>query len=229
MRPQDRLVFRECAAHLKLWILVRRTNPDSLAYVGLPNYTPKPLDCKAKTADKDAGGKTLKGLVVDPRIHADAFHPGKQQKAVEAWKSTEPLIGHGRFTVETNQSHRHYGCLKLGPAYLHGDYDLYDIVDPAQPHRNLASVEEMHGQAHRRGPNFYRVQEFVNPRIGSPMVQHGGEAQYTDHSEQEIDVFSPQGEEMIIPNRASAKFWYARVLAFKTADGRLIGRPTLGH
>jgi hypothetical protein len=42
-------------------------------YIGEPKYTPKRLDCKAKTADRDAevpglGTKKTAGLVVDPTL-----------------------------------------------------------------------------------------------------------------------------------------------------------------
>lgn len=52
------------------------------------------------------------------------------------------------------------------------------------------------------------------------MVQHGGEAQYTDHSEQAIDAFGPKGEETTILNEFSVRAWYHE---------RFMGRPTLGH
>lgn len=207
MRPKDKRIFLDAATHFQSWILVRRTNPDSLAYVGVPGYTPKRLDCKAKTADINIKKWTLAGLVVDPRIHPGAFKDGKTEKALAAFEHTLPLIG-TTYSVETSKDHKHYGCLKFNGSFIHGDYDLYDIVDITQPHRNLAAVETMHGTPHRRGPKLLAVQEFVNSRIGSPMVQHGGEAQYTDHSKQAIDAFGPNGEDVTILNEHSVRLWY---------------------
>lgn len=49
---------------------------------------------------------------------------------------------------------------------------------------------------HYRGPNVLRVQEFVNSRIGSVMIQHSDETKYIDHSEQPVDAFGPNGEDV---------------------------------
>ncbi|MCC6361916.1 MAG: hypothetical protein IT165_00235 [Bryobacterales bacterium] len=219
MRPSDKRIFLEAAAHFQVWILVRRTNPASLRYVGQAGYTPKRIDCKAKTADADNPPYTLAGLVVDPRIHPRAFKPGKEAKALAAWKSMEPLIGR-TYMVDEDKNSKHYGCLRLDGNYIHGDYDLYDIIDISQPHRNLAAVETLHGQPHRRGAKLLAVQKYVNERMGAPMVQHGGEAQYADHSEQAIDAFGPNGEDVTILNKFSLRAWYSQ---------RFGGRQALGH
>ncbi|MCC6343817.1 MAG: hypothetical protein IT166_16560 [Bryobacterales bacterium] len=219
MRPSDKRIFLDAAAHFQVWILVRRTNPASLRYVGQAGYTPKRIDCKAKTADIDIPPYTLAGLVVDPRIHPRAFKPGKESKALAAWKAMEPLIGH-TYKVDEDRNSKHYGCLRLDGNYIHGDYDLYDIIDISQPRRNLAAVETLHGQPHRRGAKLLAVQQYVNERMGTPMVQHGGEAQYADHSEQAIDAFGPNGEDVTILNEFSLRAWY---------EQRFGGRQTLGH
>lgn len=218
MRPSDKRAFLEAAAHFHSWILVRRTNPSSLRYIGQGNYTPKRIDCKAKTADVDLPPYQLAGLVVDPRVHPKAFKPVKQSKALDAWQAIEPLLGRGVYTVDTDKSSRHYGCLRESGKYIHGDYDLYDVIDVKAPTRNLASVETLHGVPHMRGPRLAEIQKYVNDRIGSPMVQHGGEAQYTDHSEQSIDAFGPEGEDVTILNEFSVRAWY---------EERFGGRKTL--
>ena len=217
MRPNDKKIFLDAAAHFKVWILVRRTNPDSLRYVGLSGYTPKRIDCKAKTADNDIGKYKLAGLVVDPRVHPKAFRPGKESKALAAWKSMEPTLG-SVYTVDMNKDAQHYGCLQMEGRYIHGDYDLYDVIDPNAPSRNIALVETLHGVPHMRGPRLREMQDFINSRIGSPMVQHGGEAQYTDHSQQAIDVFPPEGMDFTILNEYSVRAWY---------DNQFKGRKTL--
>lgn len=219
MRSSDKQIFLAAAAKFQVWILVRRTNRDSLKYIGLPGYIPKPIDCKAKTADVDIPPFKLAGLVVNPEVHPKAFKPGKEAKALAAWKSMGPLAG-SRFKTEFNPSSKHYGCLLLDGKYIHGDYDLKDIIDTAQAHRNLAAVETLSGMLHRRGAKFYAVQQFVNQRIGSPMIQHGGEAQYADHSEEPIDAFGPNGEDVTLLNEFTVRSWYAE---------RFGGRQTLGH
>ncbi|MGA2096671.1 MAG: hypothetical protein ABSH39_10265 [Candidatus Acidiferrum sp.] len=219
MRPQDKLVFLEAASHFQVWILVRRTNVASLKYIGKPGYTPKRIDCKAKTADLDEVNWKLAGLVVSPIVHPKSFMPTKVKKAKEAWEAMSSLMG-SVYTVDMDKKSRHYGCLKLGSCYIHGDYDLYDIIDIKQAHRNLALVETLLGQPHRRGAKVLAVQTFINNRIGSPMIQHGGEAQYADHSEQSIDAFGPNGEDVTILNEFSVRGWYEKVFE---------GRQTLGQ
>ena len=218
MRPQDKTIFLEAARRFQVWILVRRTNVESLKYIGKPGYMPKRIDCKAKTADVDIAPYTLAGLVVDPTIHDKAFRPGKLHSAKDCWAKMQPLTA-SPYTVDTDLRSPHYGCLKLQGSYIHGDYDLYDIIDITQPHRNLAAVDTLLGQPHRRGPKVLTVQEFINSRIGSPMIQHGGEAQYADHSEQSIDAFGPNGEDVTILNEFSVRGWY---------ENKFGGRKTLG-
>lgn len=218
MRPQDKLVFLKAARHFDAWILVRRTNVASLPYIGLPGYSPKRIDCKAKTADIDIPPYKLAGLVADPNLHPRAFKPGKLDNARKYWSAMGPLIG-TLYQVDADTRSKHYGCLRLQGSYIHGDYDLYDIIDAAAPSRNLASVETLLGQPHRRGANVLRVQKFINDAIGSPMIQHGGEAQYADHSEQSIDVFGPGGEDVTILNEFSVRSWY---------QNQFGGRKTLG-
>ena len=218
MRPQDKKIMLEAARHFSVWILVRRTNPRSLEYVGVPGYTPKQIDCKAKTANRDVAPYRLAGLVTDPTIHPGAFQAGKTAEVLRCWAAMKPALG-ARYKVNTETKSKHYGCLQLQGSFIHGDYDLYDIIDITQPHRNLAAVETLLGQPHRRGAKVLPVQEFVNSRIGSPMIQHGGEAQYADHSEQSIDAFGPNGEDVTILNEFSVRSWYR---------DRFEGRKTLG-
>src|SRR5687767_12909862 len=130
MRPQDKRIFEQAAKDLKLWILVRRTNPESLQYIGKSGYTPKPLDCKPKTADLNPAGLSVAGLVVDPTIHKTVFKGGKGAEALKYWGDFKSKLGAGDYTVETDRKSKHYGVLKRKGAYVHGDYDLYDIIDP---------------------------------------------------------------------------------------------------
>jgi hypothetical protein len=219
MRPQDAQAFSAVAKQLGLWILVRRTNPASLDFIGRPGFVPKPIDCKAKTADVGP----CAGLVVNPEVLQNAFNPAKVPKAMKEWKKfcAEGLIGGSgaRYGTQSDPNKPYYGALLLGGDFVHGDYDLYDIIDPDQASRNLAAVETMLGQPHRRGANFYRVQQLINQKIGAPMVQHGGEAQYADHSEQALDAFGPAGEECTILNEFSVRGWYEQSFG---------GRKTLG-
>jgi hypothetical protein len=218
MRLQDRAIFLAAAKEFKSWILVRRTNRASLDYIGKPGYTPKRIDCKAKTADNDQAGYKLAGLVVDPQTHPGAFTAGKTQKAKDCWLAMRDLIG-TLYKVDADPKSRHYGCLMLDRSYIHADYDLYDIIDINHPQRNLAIVEVRLGPPHMRGPKLLAIEKFINGRIGSPMVQHGGEAQYADHSEQSIDAFGPNGEDATILNEFSVRGWYETIFRGRKALG----------
>jgi hypothetical protein len=222
MRPQDERVFEDAARTIGVWILVRRTKPAALAYIGLAGYAPKPIHCKAKTADSDLAPHKLAGLVTSPKVHPEAFNAAKRAHTLQLWTDFEREHLHpgSPFALDMNLPSRHYGCVKLNGKYIHADYDLYDIILPDQAFRNLAAVEQLLGQAHRRGPKFFEVQSFINGRIGAEMIQHGGSAQYEDHSDQSIDLFGPGGENVTLLNELTVRTWYRE---------RFGGRPTLGH
>lgn len=234
MRYRDTIIFRDAAKSYKVWVLVRRTNRESLKYVGQPGYTPKRIDCKAKTATRDADGKQLAGLVVAPDIHTRAFTPSKLTSANHSWKKfmadkaverSDKATPRDRgleearnlnnkksqYTVDVFVKSKHFGCLKFQNQWIHGDYDLKDIVVPGHERRNIALVEELHGQPHMRGPKLTMVQDYVNRRIGSPMVQHGAEAQFADHADERIDVFGPNGEEFTLKNAKQTRLWYEKM------------------
>jgi hypothetical protein len=139
--------------------------------------------------------------VIDPSVREAAFKPQRVQDALKCSKETQQLLG-SVFTVDRDASSPHWGCLMLHGKYIPGDYDLYDIIDITQAHRNLAAVEVLLGQQHRRGPKVLAVQEFVNSRIGSPMLQHGADAQFlSEHRSEPIDAFGPNGEDVTILNQ----------------------------
>jgi hypothetical protein len=219
MRATDKQIFLNAARHFQVWILVRRTNRASLEYIGKPGFGPTPINCKAKTADENLGRYVLAGLVIDPTGRQAAFKTERYQDALKCWKGTEQLLGKV-FTLDEDASSLHCGCLMLQGNYIHGDYDLYDIIDITQAHRNLAAVEVLLGQPHRRGPKVLTVQEFVNSRIGSPVLQHGADAQFlSEHRSEPIDAFGPNGEDVTILNQFSIKAWYRDRFGGRTVLG----------
>jgi hypothetical protein len=52
MPTQHIEAFKKAAGHFHVWILVRRGNPESKKWIGLPGYIPKLLDCKAQDRRK---------------------------------------------------------------------------------------------------------------------------------------------------------------------------------
>lgn len=209
MREKDKVIFQEAATKFNYWILVRRTNVASLAYIGKDGYTPKPFECKAKTADYNSGTYQTAGLVVDPNIHPHAFKSGKSADVMKYWNDTK--TNQPPFSVDTDTKSKHYGCLKYEGKYIHGDYDLYDIIDADNPERNLGLVSETKGYLHIVGPYLKKVADYINHRIGAPVIRHGGEYQYKDHSNQSIDVFKPKGHtSFTILNEYSIREWYRK-------------------
>ena len=193
MRLQDRRIFSECAVSLKLWILVRRTNPKSLDYVGRAGLYPKTDRMQSQNSRRGIAS----WIVVSADVLPNVFEPQKRGKALRIWEDfVIHHLGKDGFDVDADKNSPRYGCLRQRGKYIYGDYDLYDIVLPDQANRNLALVGKLHDQDHRRGPKFYEVQRFINSRIGAPMVQHGGEAQFTDHSEQILDALVPRANRM---------------------------------
>lgn len=202
MLDTHKRIFSSAALQLKLWILVRVTNEASLKYIGSSGYAPKRIDCKAKTAKRDVDGKKLAGLVVSPFIYPGAFDASDEEglsKIFGYWNSMHivDVPGDKRpglyYHLDNNQTSQHFGCLMYAGKYIHGDYDLYDIVDPGYTRNNLALVSSLYGVRHMQGLHYERVKRMVNNQIGVDMIQHSGEAQFSIHTRQDIDVFMPDG------------------------------------
>lgn len=166
-------VFSAAARLYNVHILVRRTNLMSLQYIGKPGFSPKRLDCKAKTADLDYthpqfGPMRTAGLVVDPHVTGQQVYKsaGKYAEALKEWgkigahlvvelatpeAQRRPLyFTKGRnYFVELNPQSGRYGCVKFhtylstAATYVHGDFDLYGIVRADDPARNVAVGEFM--------------------------------------------------------------------------------------
>lgn len=127
IRRPDVEAFRDAARRFAVHILVRRTNPASLPYVGRDGYVPKPIDCKPKTADRDVvlpSGLIVRcaGLVVDPMLPGfdKAFRPEKVGKAQEEWRRF--ALKHGLWDEAryTGTLRPRPGNLSSGKAYLGG-------------------------------------------------------------------------------------------------------------
>ena len=217
MRESDIDVFKRVAKRFNLYIGVRRTNPHSIKYIGRSGYEPKQLNCKFKTADNDAiiGGRhrRLAGLVVNPKIRGmeAAFRPGKIGKSIEiwnkyagelVWRQGDPVSSSKPYLVEDDPQSEHLGALRSGfyhsrlnAKFIHGDYDLYDIVDASDPQQQIIVRETMYEGTvdHVRGQKFKDVQNNLNVGFGVPMVRHGSQAGFSDFTEDDIDVFFPDG------------------------------------
>ena len=167
----------------------------------------------------DGKRAAIAGLVVDPALAGQrAYSDGKYTKAMEAWrdfstqlrpematyaqqKSLTYVPGGGQYFVERNPEDPYYGCVKFTSSSLikagkciHGDFDLYGIVDMEAPGEIVRVSEKRLGKDHTRSPKFLDVQNYVNSRIGVPMVLHGSQETYaSQHEDDDLDVFFPDG------------------------------------
>ena len=62
------------------------------------------------------------------------------------------------------------------------------------------------------------IQDFVNQKIGVDMVQHGAEVYFADHSDDEIEVFSPTGQAGTLKGKTQIKKWYEYIWNRKPID-----------
>ena len=246
IRKSDIDVFVAAAVYFEHIIAVRYTNKNSLAYIGQKPYTPKPIDCKIKTAEVDVYVAAARvhtecgGLVVDPEMVGFAAFPDAK-KLGAAMKEWTKFLGErtaservskifprhksrGFYAVDTDKASRHYGCVMLSeqnvpspdfsldsPAfrdfkrnhmnYLHGDYDLYGLIDIAKTEEKLASrrhdkyspaleSERLHGMPHIFTEKFKEIQLFLNNGIGVDMIQHAGQDNI-GHKDDTLYVFYP--------------------------------------
>jgi len=254
LREADVKVFKACAALRNSYLLVRGTNKDSLQYFAKDGYTPKPIQIKAKTAKRTpprpraAPGWTIAGLVADPdKVGPLAFGNGKFEEVRGEWKKTEQLIypgeydpvtgrpkqhlaGGKHFIVQMYKGHKHYGCLMHSPdgvsfsRYIHGDYDLYDVVPAIDRHRNefvrhprygwiAPGVEKQIGTDFQPYL-FIETQTFLNANIGAPVVRHGDQAKFKgEHTDEPVWAFFPDGQWEVLVGRAAILEFYNTVLS----------------
>ena len=100
IRPQDKEKFAAAARKIGVWILVRGTNPKSLEYFGRGDCTPKPIDCKAKTAKQGP----CAGLVVNPHQAERAFSGCDLVSAIRVWDEKKAAHSNTASSLPTTQS-----------------------------------------------------------------------------------------------------------------------------
>lgn len=191
----------------------------------------------------DAQRKSFAGLVVDPKIVGEkAFKASKMAKVIEEWggfqKQLRPEMATfeqqrkltyiprgGVYFVERNPEDPYFGCVKFSSSSLitaakcvHGDFDLYGIVDMDAPDKLVRVREDRLGQKHTRSPKFFDVQHFVNNRLGIAMVLHGSQETYaTEHKDDDLDIFFPSGRiEYAGPAAADIEAFYKKEFPGRT-------------
>lgn len=119
----------------------------------------------------------------------------------------------------------HFACLQLKSArtgsvwcYLHGDYDLKDVIVAGQEDDNRKKVgridgvpnitPKLRGTAKTHGLTFRELQDLLNSRIGAPMIQHGSEAQFAWHGDEPISVIYADNSNELLIGTAEVEAWY---------------------
>lgn len=260
MRAKDVRIFCMVAQKYNIYILVRQTNPASLAYVGQPGYYPKPAAIKAKTADKDPSGSVasqaarykIAGLVPHPWFHPAVYSGDKLSSAQRYWLDTLDIaLSPGcnipradphapatwkfwgadhlsartgwRWKIDVDPASQHFGCLQIARdgvawSYVHGDYDLKDVIVSGAESINQRVEGSIHGVKNYtpllRGMEFETIQNELNERMGIAMVQHGSEAQFAGHGDEAIVLILPDGPNLqyqVLGNAEAVQVWYKQL------------------
>ena len=61
----------------------------------------------------------------------------------------------------------------------------------------------------------FPVESFINGRIGAEMVHHGGQFQFSEHTNDIVEIFGSKGESHVGPAGA----WYAKNFPHRRAPG----------
>jgi hypothetical protein len=160
--------------------------------------------------------ETLSPMLIDTPV--DPARPetwsvwGVERAAVNAprWK----------WRVDINPESRYFGCLQLfradiGWCYIHGDYDLKDVIvsgyetENARLEGKLDGVKNFTPQLHNL--TFEQVQDALNARMGVEMVQHGAEAQFAWHGDEPITVAFPDWSFVLLYDAVTVQVWYDKL------------------
>lgn len=122
-----------------------------------------------------------------------------------------------RWRVDVDPMSRHYGCLQLSRkgldwSYIHGDYDLKDVIVPGNEADNRRNEGQLHGVKNftplLSSIEFERVRLALNQLIGADMVQHGAEAQFAWHGDEPITVAFPDWTHLVLNDAVTVQRWY---------------------
>lgn len=125
-----------------------------------------------------------------------------------------------RWRVDIEPASEHFGCLQVARdeipwSYLHGDYDLKDVIVRGRESHNERVEGSIHGVKNYvpllPGLEFETVRRALNDAMGADMVQHGAEAQFAWHGDEPITLILPDGPELqfkVLGNAESVQRWY---------------------
>lgn len=119
--------------------------------------------------------------------------------------------------VDVNPESTHFGCLQLnngasGWCYIHGDYDLKDVIVRGQERDNRRHEGKMDGVKNftplLNNIEFEHVRTRLNALMGVEMVQHGAEAQFAWHGDEPITVAFPDWRHLLLYDAMTVQAWY---------------------
>lgn len=125
-----------------------------------------------------------------------------------------------RWRVDVDPGSAHFGCLQVARdavpwSYLHGDYDLKDVIVRGHEAHNERVEGTVHGVKNYTprllGREFETIQRALNDAMGVEMVQHGAEAQFAWHGDEPITLILPEGPSLqflILGNAEAVQRWY---------------------
>lgn len=200
--------FVRAALKFQCEIVIREPNKSSARYMGMRLYRPKPLLCKAKTAD--CTDHPAAGLVVSPELCPDAFTLSRRQNAGKEWgKFVHVLNMRTGFTISETKGER-YGCVLHHGHYLYSDYDLLSVTPLDQPAPETIRRSGAEGSRLSLAKEYsdytneliISIQAYILPRTGIDLIQHGAAVDYPafDAEREVCHVFRPNGYTVEIRN-----------------------------
>jgi hypothetical protein len=158
---------------------------------------------------------------VDVLHGAGANIPGTTPDTWAAWgREHNSGLSGWRWRVDVDPLSPHFGCLQIardgvGWSYLHGDYDLKDVIVQGHETDNERQQGKVQGAKNYTpllpGLEFETIRKALNDAIGVDMVQHGAEAQFAWHGDEPITIIYPGGpllEFKTLLNAEAVQRWY---------------------
>jgi hypothetical protein len=122
--------------------------------------------------------------------------------------------------VNVDRDSDYFGCLQLKSgdtpwSYIHGDYDLKDVIVVGREQDNRRAEGTLDGVKNftplLKGLEFQTIQNALNARMGTDMVQHGAEAQFAWHGDEPITVAYPDWRHLILLSAETVQSWYMQL------------------
>jgi hypothetical protein len=178
------------------------------AYVGAK--AGKAEDCWVHTMETLA--PTLMNVRVDLKRPDTWSTWGVERKGV--------LAPRWRWRVDIDPNSTYFGCLQLKAdgipwSYIHGDYDLKDVIVVGHEKDNERAEGKLDGVKNftprLKGVSFDEIQRALNSTMGCEMVQHGAEAQFAWHGDEPITVAYPDWTHLTLLSAETVQSWYEKL------------------